>query len=280
MDDPEAGSGEQWPTPHVQQPPPYRPSNTDVGTAQGKRPIWGAPPTAQQSGGPTWPTNGSTTVETENARFTVQVVDPVRERRRRVALRVGAVLMLAAGVAIGARLGAAPVGRWIERTTATTTTTTAPDPCRDAFDRARSDPSQANRIATLTVCEEGQWTAEQESAPVPATVLRDLCAGRGGVPAPACVAVDAQLRAEALAAASAAPAPPPTTVPPRVIDVPQFNPVPTSPPTTVYYYPGGTYSYPSDNYGGRIPAQPPRNGYPSDPSGNYSGRIPGRQPGL
>jgi hypothetical protein len=280
MDDPEAGSGEQWPTPHVQQPPPYRPSNTDVGTAPGNRPIWGAPPTAQQSGGPTWPTNGSTTVETENARFTVQVVDPVRERRRRVALRVGAVLMLAAGVAIGARLGAAPVGRWIERTTATTTTTTAPDPCRDAFDRARSDPSQANRIATLTVCEEGQWTAEQESAPVPATVLRDLCAGRGGVPAPACVAVDAQLRAEALAAASAAPAPPPTTVPPRVIDVPQFNPVPTSPPTTVYYYPGGTYSYPSDNYGGRIPAQPPRNGYPSDPSGNYSGRIPGRQPGL
>jgi hypothetical protein len=280
MDDPEAGTGEQSPTPRVQQPPPYRPSNTDVGTAQGKRPIWGAPPTAQQSGGPTWPTNGSTTVETENARFTVQVVDPVRERRRRVALRVGAVLMLAAGVAIGARLGAAPVGRWIERTTATTTTTTAPDPCRDAFDRARSDPSQANRIATLTVCEEGQWTAEQESAPVPATVLRDLCAGRGGVPAPACVAVDAQLRAEALAAASAAPAPPPTTVPPRVIDVPQFNPVPTSPPTTVYYYPGGTYSYPSDNYGGRIPAQPPRNGYPSDPSGNYSGRIPGRQPGL
>jgi hypothetical protein len=280
MDDPEAGSGEQSPTAHVQQPPPYRPSNTDVGTTPGIRPIWGAPPAAQQSGGPTWPTNVSTTVETENARFTVQVVDPVRERRRRVALRVGAVLMLAAGVAIGARLGAAPVGRWIERTTATTTTTTAPDPCRDAFDRARSDPSQANRIATLTVCEEGQWTAEQESAPVPATVLRDLCAGRGGVPAPACVAVDAQLRAEALAAASAAPAPPPTTVPPRVIDVPQFNPGPTSPPTTFYYYPGGTYSYPSDNYGGRIPAQPPRNDYPGDPSGNYSGRIPGGQPGL
>jgi len=261
-------------------PPPYRPPATEAGGTPPPASIWSAPPPTAQPAPHRWAVGERTTVETENARFTVEVVDPVRDRRRSIALRVGAVLAVAVGVIIGARLGAAPVGRWIERTTATTTTTSVPDPCRDAFDRARSDPSQANQVATLTVCEEEQWATEQASVAIPSAVLRDLCAGRGGVPAPACVAVDAQLRAEALAAAAAAPPPTSTTLQAPNIEVPQFNPRPTSLPPTIYYYPGQTYTYPSDNYGGRIPSEPPRNGFPADPYGNYAGRIPGQQPGL
>ncbi len=262
-------------------PPPYRPVERHSATPPTPVSRWAAPPTTAQSAPTAWSTSGPTVVETENARFTVQVVDPARERRRRVALRAVALLAVAGGILAGVRLGAAPVGRWIDRTTASPATS-VPDPCQAAFDRARTDPSQTNLLDTVAACGEEQWAAQQASSPVPAAVLRDLCAARGDTPAPACVAVDAQLKAEVLAAAAAAPPPPPpSTIAAPSIEVPQLAPGYGGPPTTVFYYfPGQTYSYPSDNYGGRLPSQPPRNGYATDPSGNYGGRIPSQRPGL
>ena len=258
-----------------QLPPPYHPQAATPPPEE-PRSFWD-PPAGDATSGPPSNVQGGPAESWGSTNFTVAVIDPKRERLRALLVRLGTLVALVVGVAVGVKVGGPPVTRWIERVTATTTTTTTtrPDPCRDSFQRARVDPSEPNRTATVTSCTEQQWLDAQAAQPIPGATLREFCVVRGGVPAPACSAIDALVLAEAQAFAAAMATT--TTTPPPITRLPSSS-YPSGGST--YVYPVPSFGDPSGNYSGQLPSETPRNGYPNNPSGNYGGRIPSGGSGL
>ena len=137
--------------------------------------------------------------------FTMEVVDPHRERVVSMVRRVSILAAVAVGLVLVVAFGAPPLVRWAERTMTqdTTTTTVATDPCQRAFSAAIEEATEAAQLGTLVPCSEQQWSGQQAATPLPGVTLRALCDRRNGLATAACASSDAALQAEQAAVVEA-----------------------------------------------------------------------------